>query len=227
MRILNLIPALGGIAVLTIAGCAKATATATATPAALTVVQGNLQAVQGGKDLPQAVILRVTDKSGAGIIGQQIALAVTAGGGAVDPASAMSDAKGEVKAKWTVGNTQTEQELTASAPGVASVRLTATAILPTDIIVAQGNNQTAKVGTSLTNSIVVRVVGPNNVPMQGITVAFQIISGGGAISPASAITSALGEVTAKWTLGAAPGVNLANIVASTASNAVIVATGAP
>ena len=225
MRILNLIRAIGGIAVLTIAGCKSATATAT--PAAITVVQGNLQAVQGGKELPLPIVLRVTDKSGVGIPGKQVALSVTGGGGAIAPASLISDAKGEVKALWSLGKTQTMQELTASSPGVTSVRLTATAILPTDIIVAQGNNQTAKAGTALTNSIVVRVVGPNNVPMEGITVAFQIIAGGGAISPVSAISSALGEVTVKWTLGAVAGSNLANIVASTASNAVVTAIGTP
>ena len=81
------------------------------------------------------------------------------GGGAVDPASAVSDAKGEIKAKWTLGPSVPAQTLFASTPGVNAVQLTALAILPADVSIAQGNNQSAKVGTTLANSIVIRVVG--------------------------------------------------------------------
>jgi hypothetical protein len=67
----------------------------------------------------------------------------------------------------------------------------------------QGNNQTAKTGTALTNSVIVRVVGSANVPMQGITVGFQVVAGGGGMNPATVVTNALGEATTKWTMGAA------------------------
>jgi len=220
--------ALGACAALTLTSCAKKdVTTAVAVADALTIVQGNNQAVQGGKALPLPVVLRATDKSGAGIAGVPVTLAVGDGGGGVDPASAITDAKGEIKANWTVGTLQPGQSLYASSPGVAAVTLTAVAILPTDIIIAQGNNQSAKAGSSLTNSIVVRVIGPNNTPMQGITVGFQITAGGGAITPQSAVTSALGEVTAKWTVGAVAGVNTAVVNASIVSPVTITATGTP
>jgi hypothetical protein len=71
----------------------------------------------------------------------------------------------------------------------------------------QGASQSAKVATALKNDVVVRVVGPGNVPMVGVTVSFRVTEGGGAISPQSAATNALGEVAAKWTLGAVAGQN--------------------
>jgi hypothetical protein len=74
-------------------------------------------------------------------------------------------------------------------------------------VVAQGANQTAKPAGALANPILIRVLGPNNVPMKGITVAFQVTQGGGLISPASGLTNALGEVQAKWTLGPVAGTN--------------------
>ncbi len=224
----RIIRALGGIAVLTLASCAKqAAVTSVAVADALTIVQGNNQAVQGGKDLPLSVVLRVTDKGGTGLAGMPITLALGDGGGAVSPASALSDSKGEITAKWTLGTLQAAQSLYATAPGVAAVTMNATALLPTDIVIAQGNNQSAKAGASLTNSIVVRVLGPNNTPMVGITVGFQITAGGGAISPQSAVTTSLGEVVAKWTLGTVAGANTATINASTVSPVILTATGTP
>ena len=109
--------------------------------------------------------------------------------------------------KWTVGPNEVAQLLRAAVPGVDAVNVSAIALLPSDIIIAQGNNQSAKVSGPLPNPIVIRIVGPGNVPMKGIAVAFQVIAGGGLISPQSALTNALGEVTVRWTMGATAGTN--------------------
>ena len=55
------------------------------------------------------------------------------------------------------------------------------------------------------DSVIVRIVGPNNTPMQGVTVGFQVLSGGGGMPPLTVVTNALGEATTKWTLGVAGG----------------------
>jgi adhesin/invasin len=229
MRPYKLLYLLGGVAaVILLHGCTKKAATTGPIPAAgIVVVQGNNQTAQAGKELPTPVILRVVDKSGVGIAGLAITLALGDGGGTITPPSAVSDAKGEIKAIWTLGPSIPAQTLFASAPGVDLVKLSAVAILPSDVIVAQGNFQTAKAGTALPNSIVIRVVGAGNVPLVGVTVALQITGGGGAISPQTSVTSALGEVTAKWTLGSVPAVNTATISVSTLSNVQLTATGTP
>lgn len=214
-------------AAVTLAACQKAAPTETATADAIVVVQGAFQSAQFGRELASPVVLRVVDKNGAGMPKVQVTLAIVEGGGAVNPTSAITDSKGEISAKWTMGAAQPGQTIAASAPGVSAVRVQATSLLPTDIIIAQGNNQSAKAGNALTNSIVIRVVSNGNVPMAGVPVGFQVTGGGGAISPQSALTSSLGEVTAKWTLGTAIGINTAAVVVSTIAPTTLVASGTP
>lgn len=84
--------------------------------------------------------------SGAGVKDVPINLAIGDGGGSVDPASAKSDEKGEIKAKWILGPGQVAQSLIASAPGTTPDTLMATGILPNAIVVVQGNAQSARVG---------------------------------------------------------------------------------
>lgn len=210
-----------------IAGCKKTATTEVATASAITVVQGNNQAVQAGKDLPNPIVLRVTDKLGVAMAAVPVSLMVAEGGGIVTPSSGVSDTKGEFTAKWTLGPLNPDNQLRASVPGVDPIKIYATGIVPSDIIVAQGNGQVAKVGASLPTSIVVRIVGSGNTPMAGVTVLFQVVSGGGSMSPQSAVTSSLGEVTAKWTLGNAIGTQTAQISAATLSPATITASATP
>lgn len=194
-------------AALVAGSCGKEAVVAPPTPGSLVLVQGNNQQAQGGAELPNPVVIRVLDTEGTPIGKLPIGFSVVQGGGSVNPGSAASDENGEVKVKWTVGPNEVAQLLRASVPGVEAVNVSAIALLPTDIVIAQGNNQTAKAGAALPNPIVIRVVGPGNVPMKGIAVAFQVISGGGLISPQSGLTNALGEVTARWTLGGTAGTN--------------------
>lgn len=214
-------------ATLALPACKKELPVAPALPAAITIVQGNSQAVQAGQDLPTPLVLRVTDKSGVGLAGVSVTLTIGLGGGAVTPASATTDSRGEVKAKWTLGPGYAEQSLIAASPGVDPVTVRATGLLPSDIIIAQGNNQSVKAGLALQNTIVVRVVAPGNVAMVGVPVAFQVTGGGGAFSPQSIVTNSLGEVTVKWTLGAQPGVNTALVSVSTLPPVTLSATGTP
>lgn len=204
-RPLHLLPLL--FAALVAGSCGKEAVVAPPTPGSLVLVQGNNQQAQGGAELPNPVVIRVLDTDGTPIGKLPIGFSVVQGGGSVNPGSAASDENGEVKVKWTVGPNEVAQLLRASVPGVEAVNVSAIALLPTDIVIAQGNNQTAKAGAALPNPIVIRVVGPGNVPMKGIAVAFQVISGGGLISPQSGLTNALGEVTARWTLGGTAGTN--------------------
>ena len=167
----------------------------------LTIVQGHLQSAAAGTILPTPVVLRVIGTDGAPLAKIPVSFSVLAGGGSVDPGTIDSDANCEVKARWTLGPSSQIQTLTGTAPGVDPVMLSANGIVPSDLVVAQGNNQTAKATTALTVQIVLRVTGGSNVPIPGQTVGLSITSGGGSISPQSAVTNALGEITVRWTLG--------------------------
>jgi hypothetical protein len=211
------------------ASCAGDTAVAadSATPASLTIVQGSNQAVQGGKELPNAVVLRVLTEEGKPVEKVTVGFTVTTGGGSVTPGSAVTDANGEARTKWILGPSDPDQKLKAEVAGIAPVTILATAIVPSAIIIAQGNNQSARVSAALVTPIVIRVVGINNTPIIGVPVAFQITAGAGVITPQSALTNAFGEVNAKWTLGPTAG---ANSLAATVANlapAIVMATGTP
>jgi hypothetical protein len=209
----------------TLAGCKKATEPETA--ATLTVAQGNQQAAPAGRELPVPLMLRVRSSSGAPMKGVPVSFTVTSGGGAVEPATVMSDQNGEARAKWTLGGAAALQTVVGAVNGVDPVTIQANAILPSELLIVQGNSQTGKVGSALTTPIVIRVVGANNVPIPGLTVGFQILSGSGSITPQSAVTNNLGEVTARWTLGAQPGTQQAQVVGGPLLPIGILATAVP
>ncbi|MGH7615920.1 MAG: hypothetical protein ACREPM_01690, partial [Gemmatimonadaceae bacterium] len=155
-----------------------ATAVKSNAPAGIVVVQGDGQAAQAGRDLPTPIVLRVLDSSGTAVSGVVVSMSINGGGGSVTPASDTTDGHGEFKTKWTLGPTVVQQSLIATVAGVTPVSIAATALLPTQIILVQGDKQTAKAGAAVTNSVIVRVVGGVNVPMQGVTVEFQVLAGG-------------------------------------------------
>ena len=208
--------------------CKKGEATdPTPVPTSLVIVQGANQTVQAGKDLPNPVVLRVTDASGAPMPGIPVSFIVAAGGGSVNPGTVTSDKSGEAKTKWTLGPTETAQRIDAAAPGLDPVSIKATALIPIDVIIVQGANQSARVNAALPNALVIRVVGASNVPMVGIPVAFQIAGGGGVITPQSGVTNATGEVTARWTMGSAVGANTLAVLVGSLPATLVAATAMP
>ena len=217
------------ISLVILTGCgAAATATGLSSKgtAALVVVQGDGQYGQAGRDLPTPIVLRAVDAAGVGVPRATVTLYVAAGGGAVTPASDTTDAHGEFHAKWTLGPNIVSQEILASVVGATPVSLTATGLLPSQVVLVQGNNQSSKTGSVAINAIIVRVVGPNNVPMQGVTVGFQVLTGGGGMTPSTVVTNALGEASTKWTLGAT-GVNTASAVSGSLPAVTLTATATP
>jgi hypothetical protein len=192
-------------------GCAKTTEAPAASR--ISIVQGNMQQAAAGTLLPTPIVLRVLATDGSPVAKIPVSFNVILGGGSVDPATVVSDANGEVKAKWTLGPGSQSQSVNGNAPGVDPVSLQAFGVVPSDLIVAQGNNQSGKASAALPVQIVIRVTGGSNVPMPNQTVALAVVSGGGSISPQSAVTNALGEVSVRWTLGPTVGAQTATVTA--------------
>ena len=195
--------------------------------ASITVVQGNAQTAQAGRALPGAIVLRVVDDKGKGVAKQAATLVVTTGGGTVTPATVVSDSLGEMKLTWTLGQASAVQTVSAILDGTPGALIAASAVFPSSVIVAQGQAQSGKIATALKNDVVVRVVGASNQPMVGIPVTFTVTEGGGAITPQSGVTNALGEMAGKWTLGAVVGSNSVVVTAGSLPVAVVRATGTP
>jgi hypothetical protein len=215
----------GAAAMLLLAtGCAKATEPETVEQ--LILVSGDLQSRQAGRQLRSPLVFRATNAAGKGVPGAAITIVVVQGGGAVDSASIKTDGNGEARVKWTLGP-GASQALIASIPKVEPRQVTATGILPSDVVIAQGNNQSARVTVALLNNVVVRVLGANNVPMDSVNVTFQITAGGGSIVPQSILTNSAGEASVRWTMGPNAGLNTALVRAATIDPVTITATALP
>ena len=80
------------------------------------------------------------------------------------------------------------------------------------ITATAGNQQTGLVGTALTTPLTVKAVDGLGAALSGITIDWSVQSGGGAVTPSSAVTSAIGVATTSLTLGAAAGANTVKAV---------------
>jgi sugar lactone lactonase YvrE len=76
-----------------------------------------------------------------------------------------------------------------------------------------GDGQVGETGRELPDPITVRVYDEEGAGVEGATVAFAVIAGGGLVSASSLVTDAEGLASVDWTLGAAP---VWNRVAATA-----------
>ncbi|MCC5637261.1 DUF4082 domain-containing protein [Nostoc sp. CHAB 5844] len=86
------------------------------------------------------------------------------------------------------------------------------------LIKVSGDNQSGIVGSTLPNNLVVQVNNTSGNPQSGVTVNFAVTSGGGSVSPTSAVTNANGQASTTLTLGAIPsGANNGTLVTATAS----------
>lgn len=88
-----------------------------------------------------------------------------------------------------------------------------------------GEGQTGPVGSILPDPLRIRVVDGSGLPQEGHHVQWQVLSGGGSISPTETLTNAQGMAQATWTLGGEPGQNLASATLQEGGTASFSATG--
>lgn len=98
---------------------------AAAPPRAVTVVGGNGQTAPPQTELPDTIRVRVSDGFGYAVPGRTVSFAVTAGGGSVAPASAVTDTAGLVRTRWTIGPSGAQQ-MTATVAGLTAATVNAT-----------------------------------------------------------------------------------------------------
>ena len=79
------------------------------------------------------------------------------------------------------------------------------ATTPTLVQEFSGNNQQATAGTTLPVPFVVEVLNRGGQPVGGATVTFAVATGGGSVSPVTAVTNTSGQARTTYTLGTAAG----------------------
>ncbi|MEY4607823.1 MAG: hypothetical protein RL625_40, partial [Gemmatimonadota bacterium] len=90
-----------------------------------------------------------------------------------------------------------------TVPAQLSDAFTVTAATPASVLLVSGDVQSAPPGTTLANPIVVRVVDRFGNWVQGATVSFTVLAGGGTVSPSSRSSDLNGLASTSWTLGSA------------------------
>jgi hypothetical protein len=205
-------------------------------PARLDIVSGNDQRDTVGQVLPQPLVVRVMDASGAPIVGRVVTFRVTEGNGSVDAGSSLTDAQGTARSRWTLGTSAAETQLVEarvedSRAGAAMIsatfRATAVAGPPAAVVIFSGGLQTAPAFRQLPDSIRVVVVDEHENPIVDVAVAWVVATGGGIVTPAVSRTNLEGTASASWRLG--PTVGMQTIRASVALGPALVvpATATP
>ena len=176
----------------------------------LAVVSGDAQTGTVGAALAAPIVVRATDRFGNPVPYVHVELTPGPGGGSLTPNLGPTNASGQFSATWVLGEVAGPKTLTASAPGLASVALTATAVPgpAAQLRLVSGNLEWGTVGTPLPNPFVVGVTDVyGNAVAAGATVTFTATNGGGSVSPRTVVTDANGQASTSWTMGPRIGFN--------------------
>ena len=191
-------------------------------PTRVVLVAGDLQSDTVGKELAQPLVVRVVDERDRPVRNQLVNFVVTAGGGSVFAGSAITNAEGEARERWTLGpvagDTQrVEARAVDPATGQAIVFETFRAIgvpdAPAAASAVGATSRTGAAGTVVADSLAIRVVDKHGNGVPGVSVTFAAADGG-SVSPATAVTRQDGSARTQWTLGPATGQQTATATAA-------------
>lgn len=173
--------------------------------AQLVASAGQNQTAVAGAAVETQPAIEVKDQSGSPFPGATVVFQVTAGGGSVEGGTAVSGEDGIARvAGWTLGTVAGVNTLTATVSGLTPVAFSATGIAgpPASMEAQAGDGQTAEVGKEVPVPPAVRLTDEHGNPVEGRTVSFGVIGGGGSASGAMADTDEDGIATVgAWTLG--------------------------
>src|SRR5579864_7851149 len=182
--------------------------------AKIVIVRGDPQTAAAGSQLPDSLIVRVTDSKDRPIVGQLVGFAASAG--SVVPATAATNTDGRTGAIWVLGPVAGPQTVTATANGngappglVVTFHATATSSTPARLDKTAGDGQQATVGSPVATPPAVKVTDAGGNPVAGVAVAFAVSAGGGSANPTTPVTTDAAGVAAvtAWTLGPVAGAN--------------------
>lgn len=209
--------AVGIVAALSLAAC-DTTEPRPRVAARLDIVSGDDQEGRAGAELPNALVVKVTDDRGRPVRGQTVNFRVVSGGGSVSAGVAQTDDQGQIQARWTLGNStaaadsQRVEARAVDASGATLASATFSAIArpdaPSGLTAVGSNTRSGTAGSVILDSLAVRVTDRFGNPVPNVDVTWTA-SSGGTVSPASSRTDASGVAKARWTLGGSAGTQTA------------------
>jgi hypothetical protein len=173
------------------------------TPAsAIALVAGTNQRALAGKQLPQAVVVRATNRRGTAASGKRVTFRVPDGQGSVDPASAVTDADGRARTAWTLGTDPGRQTLFASVENVDSalaIVAEADPVAANTRVTPLADKLVGQAGGQLPDSVAIRITDATGRVLPDVPVRWTMLDGGSVDSAASR-TDSLGVASARWIL---------------------------
>jgi hypothetical protein len=177
--------------------------------AVISAVRGDSQSGTVGLPLADSIVVLASDEQGRPVAGVSVEFAIPPGGpgGEVIPRTARTGDDGRAGAQWVLGSVAGSQVADASVVGADQVavrfKADAGAAAAHAIAAVSGDGQSATVGTSLPDSLVVRVTDEFGNPVGDAPVEWS--ADGGSISPGRAQTDADGRAAARRILGTSAG----------------------
>ena len=180
-------------------------------PASIEAFGGTDQSGVAGGALADSLRVRVTDSEGNGTPGVRVTWSVLTVGGQISPATATTNSNGLASAQFTLAPTEGDQQARAEVSGLAGSPVVFTAhshvqpLVAANIEAVGGTGQSAAVGAPLPDSLSVRVTDASGYGVPNVSVTWSVLTGGGAVSPASSATNGSGVASAQFTLGTLQG----------------------
>jgi alpha-tubulin suppressor-like RCC1 family protein len=189
----------------------------------MTLISGANQAGRVSSPLAQPIVVRVSDRRGAGVKNADILFSPATGSGATDPMIARTDSTGHATVTWFLGTALGPMTMTISFADLTPVTVTATAV-PDRLEIASGDGQVSRLGTALPLPVVIQVRDIIDAPVPGALVTFTADAGSGSVSPATVAADNNGLARTFWTLGTTPGEMRLTVTSPTAPDVLISAT---
>jgi uncharacterized protein (TIGR03437 family) len=180
------------------------------TPGQMVIVSGDGQTVDPGR-ASAALVVKITDSTGALTIGNQsVVWTVASGAATVSPATSTTNATGQTQATVTfspsaAGPVVVRAALTGAYNGIGKNFNLSTRVLIATLAKVSGDQQTTQSGQKFPADLVVQVLGTNGQPLANQPIGFQLTGGAAVLSTPSALTDATGEARVTVTAGTTPG----------------------
>ena len=185
---------------------AHAALSVVAAPATIDLLAGAGQHASAGRALPQNVVVRVVSRRGLPVTGALVTFRLAEGDGAVEPASALSDADGRARTSWTLGRLPGSQSLIATVQQLDStlvVTAEADPLPDNTRVAALVDHPSGVAAKPLADPVQLRVTDSSGRVLPDVPVSWHALEG--TVESLAARTDSAGIARARWTLGPAAG----------------------
>lgn len=179
-------------------------------PSQLLLVTGDNQTDTAGVLLATPLQVRAQDALGNDAPGATVVFTRLAGTGTLANDTLIGDATGLAATTYQLGTPGIDSVRAQLLGGGASVvfHFTTVAPAPAAVVLFSGDLQADTVSQLLGQALDLRVLGAASAPVEGRTVQWTVLSGGGAVDSATSTTDVNGHATTRYTTGSASGTAL-------------------